>query len=134
MKPHLFVKGKAITLKSAVYLSNTQSTSRTIAMLPKRWEAPHALVCPTDTQTLWLEETMKHFNRQENKNNMQCPNPPSNLLSGPPFKDLLSETPLVILQCVSSLSSHSSFVYCSHRVLYTTCCRVTEKKNGVWDD
>ncbi len=72
---------------------------------------------------------MKHFNRQENKNNVQCPNPPSNLLSGPPFKDLLSETPLVILQCVSSLSSHSSFVYCSHRVLYTTCCRVTEKKN-----
>ncbi len=67
MKPHLFVKGKAITLKSTVSLSNTQSTSRTIATQSKRWEAPHAPVCPTDTQTLWLEETMKHFNRQEKK-------------------------------------------------------------------
>ncbi len=67
MKPHLFVKGKAITLKSTVSLSNTQSTSRTIATQSKRWEAPHAPVCPTDTQALWLEETMKHFNRQEKK-------------------------------------------------------------------
>lgn len=59
MKPHLFVKGKAITLKGAVYVSNTQSTSRTIATLSKRWEALHAPVCPTDTVAWGNHETFQ---------------------------------------------------------------------------
>ncbi len=93
MKPHLFVKGKAITLKSTVSLSNTQSTSRTIATQSKRWEAPHAPVCPTDTQHCGLRKPWNISIGRKRNNNMQCPNPPSNVLSGPPFKELCKRNP-----------------------------------------